>query len=153
MLKLSKLKKLQKFMSCVTWLNSSPLPPPLPLRPQHLHSLLQSQWWKNFRMGLHDSHVPLVVCAVRANKVQTPPPPPKKKNKIKNKKMKISHRWQNDNAFAYRFKFREKRLVKKAYAEIEMKCSSSSFTCTFLTMTIMTDKSPRQITPVAYKKR
>ena len=36
----------------------------------------------------------------------------------------------------------KKRLVKKAYAEIEIKCSSSAFTCTFLTMTIMTDKSP-----------
>ena len=46
----------------------------------------------------------------------------------------------------------KKRLVKKGYAEIERKCSSSAFTCTFLTMTIMTDKSPRQITPVAYKK-
>ena len=44
-------------------------------------------------------------------------------------------------------------LVKKAYAEIEIKCSSSAFTCTFLTMTFMTDKSPRQIMPVAYKKR
>ena len=43
----------------------------------------------------------------------------------------------------------EKRLFKKAYAEIEWKCTSSAFTCTFLTMTIMTDKSPRQITPVA----
>ena len=46
----------------------------------------------------------------------------------------------------------KKRLVKKAYAEIEIK-RSSAFTCTFLTMAIMTDKSPRQVTPVAYKKR
>ena len=44
-------------------------------------------------------------------------------------------------------------LVKKAYTEIEIKCSSSAFTCTFLTMTIMTDKSPRQITLGPYKKR
>ena len=27
------------------------------------------------------------------------------------------------------------------------------FTCTFSTMSVMTDKSPRQITPVAYQKR
>ena len=40
-----------------------------------------------------------------------------------------------------------------SYAEIEIKCSSSAFTCNFLTMTIMTDRSPRQITPIAYKKR
>ena len=40
----------------------------------------------------------------------------------------------------------KKRLVKKAYAEIERKCTSSAFSCTFLKMTIMTDKSPRQIT-------
>ena len=60
-------------------------------------------------------------------------------------------RWHNDKAFAYRFK--GKRLIKKAYAEIERKCTSSAFTCTFSTMTIMADKSPRQITPVAFKKR
>ena len=37
-------------------------------------------------------------------------------------------------------------LVKKANAEIERKYTSSAFTCTFSTMT---EKSPRQITPVA----
>ena len=49
---------------------------------------------------------------------------------------------------------REKKLVKKACAGIERKCTSSAFYCTFATMTvaIMTDKSPRQITLVAYKK-
>ena len=46
-----------------------------------------------------------------------------------------------------------KKLVKKAYAETEKKCSSSGFTGTFPTMTIMTDTSPRHTTPVAYKKR
>ena len=46
-----------------------------------------------------------------------------------------------------------KKLVKKAYAETERKCTSSGFTCTFPTMTIMMDKSPRHTTPVAYKKR
>ena len=62
-------------------------------------------------------------------------------------------RWHNDNVFAYRFKLRElEGLIKKAYAEMERKCTSSAFTCTFLTMTIMADKSPRQITPVAFKK-
>ena len=61
--------------------------------------------------------------------------------------------WHNDNAFAYRSKLRGKRLIKKAYAEIERKCTSSAFTCTFPTMTIMADKSPRQLTPVAFKKR
>ena len=45
------------------------------------------------------------------------------------------------------------KLVKKAYAETERKYTSSGFTCTFPTMTIMTDKSPRHTTPVAYKKR
>ena len=44
-------------------------------------------------------------------------------------------------------------LVKKAYAEIERKGTSSAFTCTFSTMTVMTDKSPRQLTPVVYKTR
>ena len=44
-------------------------------------------------------------------------------------------RWHNGNVFAYPFKSRGKRLVKKAYAEIERKCT------------------PRQIAPVAYKKR
>ena len=39
-----------------------------------------------------------------------------------------------------------------SYAETERKCTSSAFTCTFPTMTIMTDKSPRHTTPVAYKK-
>ena len=34
------------------------------------------------------------------------------------------------------------RVVKKAYAGIERKCTSSSFTCTFSMMTIMADKSP-----------
>ena len=62
-------------------------------------------------------------------------------------------RWHNDNAFAYRFKVKGKRLIKKAYAEIERKCTSSAFTCTYPTMTIMAGKSPRQITPVAFKKR
>ena len=38
--------------------------------------------------------------------------------------------------------YRGKRLVKKAYAEIERKCISSAFTCTFLMMTIKLD-SPR----------
>ena len=46
-----------------------------------------------------------------------------------------------------------KKLVKKAYAETEGKCTSSAFTCTFPTMTSMTDKSPRHTSPVAYKKR
>ena len=45
---------------------------------------------------------------------------------------------------------REKRLGKKAYAEIERKCTSSAFTCTFPIMAIMTDESPGQIMPVAY---
>ena len=63
------------------------------------------------------------------------------------------YKMANDNVFAYRFKVKGKRLIKKAYAEIERKCTSSAFTCTCPTMTIMADKSPRQITPVAFKKR
>ena len=62
-------------------------------------------------------------------------------------------RWHYDNAVAYRFNLKGNRLVKKAYAEIERKCTSSAFTCIFPTMTVMTDKSSRQILPVAYKKR
>ena len=64
-----------------------------------------------------------------------------------------STRGYNYNIFAYLFKLREKGLVKKAYAEIESKCTSSAFTFTFPMMTIMTDESPRQILPVACKRR
>ena len=50
--------------------------------------------------------------------------------------------------FTYRFESK-----KKAYAEIERICNSSALICPLSTMTIMTDKSPRQITVVAYKRR
>ena len=51
-------------------------------------------------------------------------------------------RWRHDNVFAFLFKLREKDYY---YAEIERKYTLSAFTCTFQTMTIMTDKRPRQL--------
>ena len=52
-----------------------------------------------------------------------------------------------------RLKLKEK-ITKKAHAETERKFTTSAFIQPFfLTITIMTDGSPRQIMVVAYKKR
>ena len=53
-------------------------------------------------------------------------------------------RWHTDNDFAYRFELRE-RVSQEGLCRDRENVTSSAFTCTFLTITIMTDKSPRQL--------
>ena len=152
MVKLIKLKKLQKLNLCYAWRPALPLPPPPP--PPHTHTgycpyghYTMGCLYLNLFLGSE-----LFTCSHRTNDkwdkgtMETHP-----KVFAVNATAVNCVRWQNDNAFDCRFKLREK-IVKKAYPVTERQCTSSAFTGTFSTMTVMTGKSPTKITPVAYKK-